>query len=106
MSNEISQSVSDDLRGYMKIPTDYDSIRNRIGENTVIFQTTYTNGNLTQTKEFDVNNKLILQSDITYNADGTVNTITESINGRQFITTLHYVNGSIDSVNPITRSVV
>lgn len=77
-----------------------------IGVNTHSLQTTYTNGNLTQTKEFDVNTTLLIQQDITYNADGTVNTLTETFNGKQHVTTLNYVNGSLDPVNPMTRSVI
>jgi hypothetical protein len=78
----------------------------KLGTNTHSLQTTYINGNLTQTKEFDINNNLILQNDITYNTDGTIHTITETINGKQYVTTLNYVNGGLDPVNPITRSVI
>lgn len=77
-----------------------------IGVNTNNFQTTYDgNGNLTQTKELDSNNVLLIQTDITYNGDGTVHTITETFNGKQHVTTLNYTSGSLSTTNPFTRSV-
>lgn len=77
-----------------------------IGSNTSSLQTTYINGNLTQIKEFDVNDNLLFQNNITYNPDGTVNTMTETINGKKYLTTLNYVNEKLDPINPLTRSVI
>lgn len=82
-----------------------DQIGTLLGSNTHSLQTTYTNGNLTQAKELDFNNNTVSETDVTYNSDGTVHTITEITNGKTMITTLNYVNGALDPVNPYTRSV-
>jgi hypothetical protein len=77
----------------------------QLGVDTNKIQTTYTNGELTRVKELGVADVLLTQSDLAYNTDGTLNTVTETINGKVSILTVNYVNGEIDPVNPVTRSV-
>lgn len=59
---------------------------------------TYTNGQLTKVEEKD-GSVVKLSSAITYNTDGTVNTITEVVNGKTVVSTLNYVNGEFSSVS-------
>jgi hypothetical protein len=63
---------------------------------------TFTNGQLTKVEEKD-GSTVKASSTLTYNSDGTVNTVTELINGKTVITTLNYTNGEFLS---ITRLVV
>jgi hypothetical protein len=63
---------------------------------------TFTNGQLTKVEEKD-GSIVKTSSTLTYNLDGTVNTITELNNGKTVVTTLNYVNGEFSSA---TRAVV
>jgi hypothetical protein len=106
MPRNRSSKFANDAKDNAQLATQMAESMSLIGVNTNSFQTTYdVNGNLTQTKELDSNNNLLIQTDITYNGDGTVHTITETFNGKQHVTTLNYTSGSISSTNPFTRSV-
>jgi hypothetical protein len=59
---------------------------------------TFTNGQLTKVEEKD-GSLVKLSSSLTYNTDGTVNTVTEVINGKTVVTTLNYINGEFSSVS-------
>jgi hypothetical protein len=63
---------------------------------------TYTNGQLTKVEEKD-GQTVKASSTLAYNPDGTVNTVTEVINGKTVVSTLNYVNGEFSS---ITREVL
>jgi hypothetical protein len=63
---------------------------------------TYTNGQLTKVEEKD-GQTVKASSTLAYNSDGTVNTVTEVINGKTVVSTLNYVNGEFSS---ITREVL
>jgi hypothetical protein len=59
---------------------------------------TYTNGQLTKVEEKD-GLTVKASSAIAYNSDGSVNTITEVLNGKTVVTTLNYVNGEFSSIS-------
>ena len=59
---------------------------------------TYTNGQLTKVEEKD-GSTVKAPSTITYNSDGSVNTVTEVLNGKTVVTTLNYVNGEFSSIS-------
>jgi len=63
---------------------------------------TYTNGQLTKVEEKSGNN-VIQSSAITYNTDGSINTVSEIINGKTVVTTLNYSNGEFSH---ITKEVI
>lgn len=70
-------------------------------------QTTYTGANLTQVQEVDALGGAITRSVLTYNTDGTINTITETdAIGATSVTTIRYINGELDPANPLTRTVL
>jgi hypothetical protein len=69
-----------------------------INNNTVI--PTYTNGQLTKVEEKD-GSVVKASSTLTYNSDGTVNTVTELINGKTVVSTLNYVNGDFSSISRV-----
>jgi hypothetical protein len=63
---------------------------------------TYTNGQLTKVEEKD-GSVVKASSTITYNTDGTVDTVTEVLNGKTVVSKLNYVNGEFSTV---TRTVL
>jgi hypothetical protein len=67
-----------------------------LNNNTVI--PTYTDGQLTKVEEKD-GSVVKSSSTLTYNSDGTVNTVIDVINGQTVVSTLHYVNGEFSSVS-------
>jgi hypothetical protein len=79
---------------------------NIIGLNSGSLTTTADgNGNLTQTVEKDMSGNTLVTTNITYNPDGTVHTVSEIINGKTYVTTLNYTNGALTLSNPFTRTV-
>jgi hypothetical protein len=63
---------------------------------------TYTNGVLTKVEEKD-GSVVKASSTITYNTDGTVDTVTEVLNAKTVVSKLNYVNGEFSTV---TRTVL
>ncbi|MFY0760187.1 hypothetical protein AB1K32_15055 [Metabacillus dongyingensis] len=83
--------VSNDI---LKVNEDI-SIIGGLNDNTVT--PTYTDGQLTLVEEKN-GSTVKASTALTYNIDGTVNTITEIINGSTVISTLNYINGEFSSV--------
>lgn len=67
-----------------------------LGINNNTITPTYTNGQLTKVEEKN-GTTVKASSTLSYNADGTVNTLTELIDGKTVVTTLNYVNGEFTS---------
>jgi hypothetical protein len=63
---------------------------------------TYTNGQLTKIEEKD-GSVVKVSSTITYNTDGTVDTVTEVLNGKTVVSKLNYIIGEFSTV---TRTVL
>lgn len=61
---------------------------------------TYTDGQLTAVEEKD-GETVVSSASITYNLDGTVNTVTEVVDGSTVVTTLNYVDGEFSSVSKV-----
>lgn len=79
---------------------------NIIGLNSGSLTTTSDgSGNLTQAVEKDFTGNTLITTNITYNPDGTVNTVSEIINGKTYVTTMHYTSGQLNLANPFTRTV-
>jgi hypothetical protein len=66
--------------------------------------TTGADGEITGIQEKNGSN-ILTNTSWTYNADGTINTVTEVIGTQTMVSTFHYVNGQLDPTNAITRSV-
>jgi hypothetical protein len=70
------------------------------GINNYTITPTYTNGQLTKVDEKD-GSVVKTSSAITYNSDGTVNTVTELIDGKTVVSTLIYVNGEFSFISKV-----
>lgn len=80
--------------------------RNLLGVKMGSVLTTFDgNNNLTQVVEKDASSNTLITTNITYNADGTVNTVTEITNGHTYVTTLNYSGGTLSATTPVTRTV-
>lgn len=67
------------------------------GVNTYKTIPTFTNGQLSKVEEKD-GLAVKSSSTLTYNSDGTVNTVSELINGKTVLSTFNYVNGEFSSI--------
>ncbi|PEJ48209.1 hypothetical protein CN692_24185 [Bacillus sp. AFS002410] len=106
LDDKIQEIQNADVYTKGQTDTKFNSVNNLLADiasqNNYSVIPTYTNGQLTKVEEKD-SSIVKVSSTITYNPDGTVDTVTEVLNGKTVVSKLNYINGEFSTV---TRTVL